>query len=102
MKLPEDPFIRELLPEFLDTWIVDLEEQFLPAYESKNKDDMYRLGHTLKGSCFQFGLDEVAELGIKLMAYSKAEEWDKAMELYVVVKDTFARTKIEVEAMTIE
>lgn len=35
MKLPEDPFIRELLPEFLDTWIQDLDEQFLPAYNQK-------------------------------------------------------------------
>jgi len=99
MKLPEDPFIRELLPEFIDTWIQDLDDQFLPAYASKNKDDMYRLGHTLKGSCFQFGLDEVAELGIKLMGHSKAEEWDKAKELYDIIKDTFTTTKVEIENM---
>ncbi len=97
MKFPEDPFIRELLPEFVDDWLNNLQELFLPSLESKNAEELYRVGHTLKGSCFQFGLDEVAELGITLMGYAKAQDWDKATALYTEVKSLFENAKIELE-----
>lgn len=97
MKFPEDPFIRELLPEFVDDWLNNLQEIFLPALESRNADDLYRVGHTLKGSCFQFGLDEVAGLGITLMEYSKAQDWEKASSLYAEVKTLFEDAKIELD-----
>lgn len=81
MKLPEDPFVRELLPEFVDTWIIDIAEQFQPLLQAKNADDMYRLGHTIKGSCYQFGLDDIAVLGIELMGYCKANDWENIAQM---------------------
>ena len=79
MNIPDDPFIQELLPEFVDTWLHDMETK-LPLYiETKNSTDLYRLAHTLKGSCFQFGIDEVAQKGIELMQLAKAEDWDKSL-----------------------
>ena len=93
MKLPDDPFILELLPEFIDTWINDLETQFQSIIDSKNSDVLYRFGHTLKGSCFQFGLDDVAAMGIELMGFSKEQNWEKALELYPTIKSSFDEVK---------
>jgi HPt (histidine-containing phosphotransfer) domain-containing protein len=99
MNLPEDPFVRELLPEFVDTWIQDLDDQVNPIFESKNSQDLYRVGHTLKGSCFQFGLDEIANQGIELMGYSKEEAWDKAALLIDNIKKTLTNIKAELDKM---
>lgn len=81
VKIPDDPFVRELLPEFVDSWISDIETQFGPLIKNKNSDDLYRLAHTLKGSCFQFGLDEIANMGIELMGYAKEKNWQKASDM---------------------
>jgi len=81
MKIPDDPFVQELLPEFIDTWMDDLQEK-LPTYlETKNSTELYRLAHTLKGSCLQFGLDEIAEVGIQLMGYAKMKNGAKQSKL---------------------
>ena len=93
INIPDDPFILELLPEFIDTWIVDLDEQFDKLVIDKNEADLYRLAHTLKGSCFQFGLDDLANLGVELMAITRAHDWDKAMEYGVSLKSGFAEVK---------
>ncbi|NLO19490.1 MAG: hypothetical protein GX121_06380 [Ignavibacteria bacterium] len=78
MNIPDDPFIRELLPEFVDTWIQDLNEQYALYIREKNGAELYRLAHTIKGSCFQFGLNEIAELGITIMGMAKEADFDKA------------------------
>lgn len=81
MNIPDDPFVQELLPEFVDTWLADMETK-LPEYiQTKNSTDLYRLAHTLKGSCFQFGIDEIANKGIELMALAKAEDWEQSLNL---------------------
>lgn len=98
MKLPEDPVILELLPEFVDTWITDIASQFKVLLETKNSDEMYRLGHTLKGSCFQFGLDDVAQMGIQLMAYARNQEWDNAADLEMKIRNTFDEVKSFLQA----
>ena len=48
MKLPEDPFIRELLPEFVDTWIQDIGAQFTPLIEEKNCPTIIYVSRTRK------------------------------------------------------
>lgn len=93
MKIPDDPFIKELLPEFVDSWINDISNQYPALIESKNSNDLYRLAHTLKGSCFQFGLDEVAQMGIELMDMAKSEQWDKASKLKVKIEEAFVDVK---------
>ena len=81
MKLPDDPFILELLPEFLDTWIEELNGQYLILVQTKNEQDLYCMGHTIKGSCAQFGLEDVSKMGIELMGFARAHEWDKALDI---------------------
>lgn len=93
MNIPDDPFIQELLPEFVDTWLNDMETK-LPLYiETKNATDLYRLAHTLKGSCFQFGIDEVAQKGIELMTLAKAEEWEKSLTMGNEIINMFKEAK---------
>ncbi|OYT14654.1 MAG: hypothetical protein B7C24_17180 [Bacteroidetes bacterium 4572_77] len=75
MNIPKDEFILELLPDFIDTWIEDIEAQFDGFLEAENYDDMYRLAHTLKGSCMQFSLNNIADVGIDLMEQVKHNQW---------------------------
>lgn len=77
MKLPEDPFVLELLPEFIESWIDELSNNFPNLMREKNATDLYRMAHTMKGSCYQFGLNELGDVGVELMNLIKHEEWDK-------------------------
>ncbi|MBI5325877.1 MAG: Hpt domain-containing protein [Ignavibacteriae bacterium] len=97
MQLPDDPFIRELLPEFVETWITDIDAQFGALIESKNWDDLYRFGHTLKGSCFQFGLDNIAAQGIELMGYAKEKDLENAGKMGDILKNSFIDIKKELD-----
>lgn len=97
MNIPEDPFVRELLPEFVDTWISDIENQFPIMISSQNGDDVYRFGHTLKGSCFQFGLEEIAHLGIELMGLAKNKQWDEAVNIVSQIRIKFLDMKEFIE-----
>ena len=97
MKLPDDPFIVELLPEFIDTWIEEFENNLPKIYETKDLHELYRFGHTIKGSCLQFGFDDIAQLGIELMSYSKEENWEKAQELTPRIFADFIKMKDLVE-----
>lgn len=77
MKLPEDPFVLELLPEFIDSWIDELTNNFPILMNDKNATDLYRMAHTMKGSCYQFGLNELGDIGVELMNLVKNENWEK-------------------------
>lgn len=89
MTLPTDPIILELLPEFIDDWLAQLDREFHDIIARKNADELYRLGHTLKGSCLQFGLREPADLGIQLMGLSKEQKWDEATALFEPIRTMF-------------
>lgn len=98
MKIPNDPFIIELLPEFLETWQGDIDNQLPAILKERDTRELYRFGHTLKGSCFQFGFEETAQLGIELMGCSKEENWDKAFEMEKKIKQAFSEIKVFVES----
>jgi HPt (histidine-containing phosphotransfer) domain-containing protein len=98
MTLPTDEIILELLPEFIEDWLRQLESDFHPILERKNELELYRLGHTLKGSCLQFGLEEPAQLGIKLMALSKEHKWDEAQALYEPIHTMFVEARAVLKA----
>ncbi|ROL60908.1 Hpt domain-containing protein [Bacteroidetes/Chlorobi group bacterium ChocPot_Mid] len=98
MKMPEDPFVLELLPEFIETWENDLNNQLPKILQDKDNKELYRFAHTLKGSCFQFGFDDTAQLGIELMGASKEENWDLAKDLETKIRTAFSQMKEFVEA----
>jgi chemotaxis protein histidine kinase CheA len=93
MTLPEDPIILELLPEFIDDWIQQLDRDFHSIIERKSADELYRLGHTLKGSCLQFGISEPAQIGIQIMALSKEAKWDEARALFEPLRSMFVEAQ---------
>lgn len=93
VKIPEDPFIQELLPEFIETWISDLDNQFDNLIASQNDADLYRLAHTLKGSCAQFGLDDISKMGIELMGHTKNKDFETAATYGPPLKAAFRYVK---------
>lgn len=93
MDIPEDPFIRELLPEFVDTWIKDITDQYHLYIKEKNSAELYRIAHTIKGSCYQFGLNEIAELGIKIMGFAKENDFESAAPMEKELIDSFSNVK---------
>lgn len=93
MQIPNDPFIRELLPEFIEDWIYQIHHNFDDMVNAKNFDDMYRMGHTLKGSCLQFGLDEMAAIGIEIMTFCKEQQMDKVVPMKEKLLTTFEYVK---------
>lgn len=97
MNIPNDPVIQELIQEFVDSWINDLNNDYANLIETKNSDDLYRMAHTLKGSCFQFGLDEIAEMGIKLMELTKQGNWEEAKTYESLLLDKFNEVKALIE-----
>lgn len=88
MELPKDPFILELLPEFIETWIGDL-ENFYDYKKNNQLDELYRMAHTLKGSCYQFGINDIGDWGVEMMACAKNSDWAGATTLFDKVKEKF-------------
>lgn len=78
MKLPNDDIILELLPEFLDSWLHDMQYVLPQLISEKNGADLRRFGHTLKGSAAQFGFEELRDMGIKMMSYAELNDFDSA------------------------
>lgn len=98
MEFSDDPYVLELLPEFVDTWLEDISTQLNVLIESNNSDELYRMGHTLKGSCLQFGLDSIASIGIELMGYAREKKWEQAKLLESKLLNEFERIKKELSA----
>ncbi|MGE5479236.1 MAG: Hpt domain-containing protein [Chloroflexota bacterium] len=98
MNISNDPFIRELLPEFVDSWIDDIDTKFMQFIKAKDSGELYRLAHTLKGSCFQFGLDDIGKMGVELMELAKDEDWEKAATYEQPIRNSFARVKEYLES----
>ncbi len=99
MQLPTDPMILELFPEFVDTWINDINEQYTPLLEAKDQKELYRMAHTLKGSGFQFGIQELGESGLALMKEINEANWevvasykDKLLEILKHARDIYDST----------
>ena len=91
--------VLELLPEFIDSWISDINEQFTLLYELETKRTMIfiEFAHTLKGSGFQFGLDEVGEMGLEMMYKIKEGKWEELAEYKQKLLDEFTQAKEFVE-----
>jgi chemotaxis protein histidine kinase CheA len=75
MNLPTDPFVLELLPEFIEDWLEKLNTEYVAFYSKKDSEAMYRFAHTIKGSAYQFGFGDLGDLGVKMMAQVKSDDW---------------------------
>ncbi|MBL7999070.1 MAG: Hpt domain-containing protein [Candidatus Kapabacteria bacterium] len=81
MRLPSDPIIAEMLPDFVASWQHDVEHVLPGIIEERNSSELYRFGHTLRGSGRQFCADELSELGAQLQDASRNNDWDAAVNL---------------------
>ncbi len=79
--VPEDPIIREMMADFVESWRRDIRDK-LPQLESERKqDELYRFGHTLRGSGRQFGLLRMSDIGLHIQECARAEQWDQLPKL---------------------
>lgn len=101
MTIPEDPFIRELLPEFIESWLDDIRTKYRLFIIEKDSAELYRLAHTLKGSCYQFGLTDLGDTGIKIMALAKEGKWEEALSYEEYLMKSFLEIKEFIESHTL-
>ena len=81
MQLPEDSIIREMLPDFVRSWRNDISEKYDAIVHEKNESELFRFGHTLRGSGRQFNLEMMSEFGVQIQDCSKAQDWERALLL---------------------
>jgi HPt (histidine-containing phosphotransfer) domain-containing protein len=93
MRLSSDKIILELLPEFVSDWLNDIETEFIEILVQQDQSRLYRFGHTLNGSCLQFGLKEPAQLGVLLMKYAETQDWAVAREMKEPLRASFINIK---------
>lgn len=75
---PADPILREFYPEFVGRWLADLTAQWPEIVERNDVEELYRFGHTIKGSFQQFGLKELSGIGKDIMTASSDNDWTTA------------------------
>lgn len=80
--LPELPTgdspLTELFPEFVQSWIAELDQDAADIIARRDAESLFRLGHTIKGSFQQFGLPDHATVGRQLMTFSEQQNWSAA------------------------
>ena len=99
MQLPEDDILRELFPEFVDSWLLDIRTVLPQLVREKNATDLRRLGHTLKGSAAQFGAMDLRELGVELMGYADNDEFEKISEVAQRIEKRLLEIKLIIETL---
>ena len=97
MKLPEDPIILELLPDFVLSWTKDIETRLEEFAKAENEYELYRFGHTLKGSSRQFGVEHLSEYGSKIQECAKTHQWAAAAELKNEILQSLQELKLNLE-----
>lgn len=94
MNLPNDPILLELVPEFVASWRHDLENVLPAIIAQRNRQELYRFGHTLKGSSRQFGFVELAELGSDLMHHAQEDQWDLLQQTIAQIEVTLKELEL--------
>ncbi len=81
MQLPDDPILLDLVPDFVVSWTSDVQTVLPALVAERNTDELYRFGHTLKGSARQFGFSELADCGSEIMQVARQARWDTLSEI---------------------
>lgn len=75
---PTNPVLVDLLPEFAEQWLRDLTVTWSAIKQSGDTEDLRRFGHTIKGSFLQFGFKHMSTVGIEIMQFADAADWEGA------------------------
>ncbi|NQW30681.1 MAG: hypothetical protein HQ472_09235 [Ignavibacteria bacterium] len=78
ISLPTEQVMVELLPEFVDSWVSDLTVTWTSITKSMDTEELYRFGHTVKGSFMQFGFKDLSKAGAALMSDAANSDWETA------------------------
>lgn len=89
MKFTGDDLLKTLIPEFVELWIEDIDTEGKEILSAKKPDDLFRFGHTVKGSCLQFGFNDLADIGVRIMKAAKETDWASASSLISELRTKF-------------
>ncbi len=73
--IPDDPIILDMLPDFVESWRRDISSRYNSAVERQDAEELFRFGHTLRGSGRQFGLLSMSEMGMQLQEFARANDF---------------------------
>ncbi len=77
---PEDPLMAELTSFFISDLGQRL-EQFKEDVAIKNKDEVVRFGHSLKGTAGSYGFQKFSDIGGQIEDAGNQDSWDRIDEL---------------------
>jgi len=78
-----DEKIQEVMPRFLDTLLIHL-ENMQPPLEANNLAELGKAGHTLKGALLNLGLLDLADIAYSIEKRCNAE--DETTDYQAMVK----------------
>ncbi len=78
--------VLEIFVTATDALLIELQKDIA----SKNAERATRVALELKGSAFTISAEEMAALAVQLEKATRAEEWEEALKLYVLVAKAFA------------
>jgi hypothetical protein len=97
--LAGDPVLREFYPEFVERWLVDITTQWPAIVLRADVTELYRFGHTIKGSFIQFGLRELSDVGRHVMACTDPPDWNRASACVEGLRQTLIRFQSELPSL---
>jgi len=98
--LPSDPVLREFIPEFVTQWRKDFATMFPDIIQRRNAEDLYRFGHTIKGSFLQFGFTDLAQAGRDIMEDSRNGDWSSPVQRVAALEDVLTAIEARFSELT--
>ncbi len=95
--ISSDPVLREFFPEFVTQWLHDLTVVWPDIEVRHEKEELYRFGHTIKGSFLQFGLRDLSAVGKDIMADAEREDWASARQCVEGLRVVMSTLKDELD-----
>ncbi len=86
MVIPEDPILRDMLADFVESWKRDVSHKLTDIVTKKDDVELFRFGHTLRGSGRQFGMLGMSDYGALLQDFAREQQWDSASNLIPVLQ----------------
>ena len=92
IEVPED--LKEGFPVFIDRRHKDLEALEL-ALSNSDANEIYEIGHRMKGTGSVYGFSELTKIGSELVRLSEAKELDSLKEVVTQLKYALNNYKLK-------
>ncbi len=82
-----------MLGDFVESWQRDFNDKLPAIVQEKHAEELFRFGHTLRGSGRQFGLLAMSDLGMEVQECARSERWDLLPALQQRLSDELVYVK---------